>query len=102
MGRAFVNALSPDSVLDVRNLLVLGARLPREASNASNAAVDATAFVSAAAHDYRLAAGSPAVDHGVAVAEVTTDRAGVARPQGTAFDIGAYEMPPKAPRTGRK
>jgi hypothetical protein len=39
-----------------------------------------------------LLAGSPAIDAGVAVAGVTTDQRGVARPQGAAYDIGAYEL----------
>jgi hypothetical protein len=35
--------------------------------------------------------GSPAFDSGETLAEVKTDYAGKARPQGAAFDIGAYE-----------
>jgi hypothetical protein len=38
-----------------------------------------------------LLPGSPAIDAGVPVAGVTTDQRGVARPQGTAPDIGAFE-----------
>jgi hypothetical protein len=34
-----------------------------------------------------------AVDAGIAIATVKTDRVGVARPQGAAYDIGAYERP---------
>jgi parallel beta-helix repeat protein len=47
-------------------------------------------FVNAAAHNFRLQSGSPAIDRGSTVA-VTDDYAGVLRPQGSAFDIGAYE-----------
>ena len=58
-------------------------------------------FVDAANHDLHLRAGSPAIDRGTSVAGVTTDRDGAARPQGLAFDIGAYELggaaPPPAP-----
>jgi hypothetical protein len=79
------------SVLDVRNTLLLGASLPREASGPSNLAVPASAFVNAASHNYQLAAGSRAIDAGVAIAQVTTDRQGTKRPQGKGFDIGAYE-----------
>jgi hypothetical protein len=39
-----------------------------------------------------LLPGSPAIDAGVAVAGVTTDQRGVARPQGVAPDIGAFEL----------
>ena len=38
-----------------------------------------------------LRVGSPAIDHGVCLAGVTTDQRGVIRPQGSACDIGAYE-----------
>jgi hypothetical protein len=49
--------------------------------------------VNAAGHDYALAAGSAPVDAGVTIPAVTMDRAGVARPQGRHFDVGAYERP---------
>jgi hypothetical protein len=77
--------------LDVRNVLFLGstATMPGGLGN-----VQATAafFVNAAAHDYRLAAGSLAIDAGVRTSSVTTDRIGVARPTGTYWDVGAYEF----------
>lgn len=38
-----------------------------------------------------LLAGSPAIDSGVTVTGLTTDARGVARPQGTSYDSGAYE-----------
>ena len=43
-----------------------------------------------------LLAGSPAIDAGVPVAGLTTDARLVSRPQGTAFDSGAYESIPTA------
>jgi len=49
-------------------------------------------LVAPASHDFHLGAQSPAVDHGVSEAAVTTDFDGNARPQGAAFDIGAYEL----------
>jgi len=48
-------------------------------------------FVNAAAGDFRLQAGSPAIDAGVTLAAVPTDRRGIARPQGAAYDLGAEE-----------
>lgn len=59
-------------------------------------------FVNPAAHDYRLKAGSPAIDAGTTLADVTTDLEGKARPIGAAFDIGAYEYgtPPQLFLTG--
>jgi parallel beta-helix repeat protein len=48
-------------------------------------------FVNAAAGDLRLQAGSPAIDAGSTVPLATEDISGVLRPQGSAYDIGAYE-----------
>jgi len=41
-----------------------------------------------------LLPGSPAVDAGIALAGLATDPRGVARPQGAAVDIGAFELVP--------
>jgi hypothetical protein len=41
--------------------------------------------------DFRLAAGSPAIDAGRALPQVTHDADGVRRPQGAGYDLGAYE-----------
>lgn len=48
-------------------------------------------FVNASAGDFGLQAGSPAIDKGMALAEVKTDFTGKARPEGAAYDIGAFE-----------
>lgn len=50
-----------------------------------------TLFVNFAGNDFRLKAGSPAVNAGKTLSQVTDDINGVARPQGGAYDIGAYE-----------
>lgn len=45
-----------------------------------------------APHDFRLSAGSPAVDAGANLTgTVDTDSDGISRPQGGAYDIGAFE-----------
>ena len=88
--RVFQNASAPRASLDVRNLLTLQA-LPDGLGGPSNLAVPVTSFVDAAAHDYHLAVGSPAVDAGEPLREVAIDRDGVERPQGSAYDVGAYE-----------
>jgi len=49
-------------------------------------------FVNPSASDLRLQAASPAVNAGISISAVTIDFAGMARPQGGAFDIGAYEF----------
>jgi beta-glucanase (GH16 family) len=48
-------------------------------------------FVNAAGSDFHLQATSPAKDAGVTVATVTRDHDGILRPQGSGYDIGAYE-----------
>src|SRR5262249_33642294 len=48
-------------------------------------------FVNAAGNDFHLQAGSPARDAGITLSIVTTDYDGIPRPQGVAYDIGAYE-----------
>jgi hypothetical protein len=51
-------------------------------------------FVNAAAHDFRLLASSAAVNAGMTLSSFSTDRNGTPRPQGSAWDIGAYEFTP--------
>ena len=51
-------------------------------------------FVSPGADDYHVQAASPAVDKGTATEAPASDLEGTARPQGAAFDIGAYELCP--------
>lgn len=62
-------------------------------------------FVDIGKGDFRLRPGSPAIDSGIAIG-INKDFAGVARPQGKNYDIGAYELssssgdvaPPVPPR----
>jgi parallel beta-helix repeat protein len=42
--------------------------------------------------DFRLKSGAPCIDAGTTIATVTNDFVGVLRPQGGAYDIGAYEV----------
>jgi hypothetical protein len=46
--------------------------------------------------DLSLLAGSPALDAGTPLAEAVVDYAGITRPQGGAYDIGAFEMAPQS------
>ena len=43
-------------------------------------------------YDFRLTSGSPAIDTGVMLADVPQDYAGLARPQGAGYDLGAFEF----------
>lgn len=46
-----------------------------------------------AAPDFQLQSGSPAIDKGLSIPTITTvDLKGTTRPQGPAYDIGAYEV----------
>jgi len=90
----FQAAASGAAGLEVRNLLVLGTALPAQASHPSNRTAPANAFEDAGQHNYALVSGASAIDSGVAILDVTTDRAGTSRPQGAAFDVGAYEWAP--------
>lgn len=49
-------------------------------------------LVSPSTGDFHLGASSAAVDHGIATS-ATVDIDGNTRPQGSAFDVGAYERP---------
>jgi hypothetical protein len=51
-------------------------------------------FVDPLNADYHLKAGSPAVDNGTSLPQVTVDLEGNARPSGASYDIGAYELTP--------
>jgi parallel beta-helix repeat protein len=57
----------------------------------SRVATPEEVFADVAQDDYRLRAGSPAIDAGIAVSEVASDLDGVSRPQGSRCDIGCYE-----------
>ena len=51
-------------------------------------------FVDETKQDFHPKPGSPLIDEGVTVAEVAVDIEGVTRPQGSAYDVGAYEYCP--------
>jgi hypothetical protein len=51
-------------------------------------------LVSPSTFDFHLQPVSPAIDHGQTIPRVTTDIEATPRPQGAAYDIGAYEWHP--------
>ena len=48
-------------------------------------------FVNPSGGDFHLQSGSPAINAGVSLSEVPQDFEGTVRPQGSAYDIGAFE-----------
>jgi parallel beta-helix repeat protein len=58
-------------------------------------------FANPSGGDFRLQPGSPAIDVGTTIAIVVSDLRGMLRPQGSGFDVGAYEfvtsVPPPMP-----
>jgi hypothetical protein len=88
----FFRAASSTAVgLDVRNVLFFGSSSTMP-GGLGNVQATAAFFINAAAHDYRLAPGSPAIDAGISISSVSRDRLGVPRPQGAYWDVGAYEF----------
>lgn len=90
-GKYFVNIGSlPVTLSAPNNLWFGGGTAP---SFATNSQTGDPKFVSAGTGNFRLLAGSAAIDNGSAAvnALVTTDFDGNARPQGVAPDIGAFE-----------
>jgi len=62
-------------------------------------------FVNSGAANFRLQSSSPAINNGVVLSETSPDYDGVTRPQGTAYDMGAFEFvggvaPDTTPPTG--
>ena len=50
-------------------------------------------FIDSTRFDFRLRSGGPAIDSALEVPGLVTDFDGVLRPQGLAYDIGAFEFP---------
>ena len=92
---------------DTSNLIVRNNIFYNNGSNINNSSGSTTVsnnltadprFVNAGAGDFHLQAGSPAIDTGMTVSEITTDLDKTPRPQGGRFTIGAYEYTDRAPR----
>ncbi len=83
--------------IDLRNFLILGAlpepltQFPANFPGSNRLSTSASSFVDVSVDDYHLDSRSPAIDAGVEIREVSSDRDGVPRPQGSFYDVGAYE-----------
>ena len=58
-------------------------------------------FVDASLNNFHLQVTSVAINAGVTLLEVPTDISGILRPQGSAYDIGAYEFVSSQPKSQR-
>ena len=92
----FWAAQAKRSIPDIRNLLVTGDQLPRQALGRSNLTVSIDVFRDGPSGDYHLLAGTPPIDAGVPLPAVPVDRSGHSRPQGAHYDIGADEYSAQA------
>ncbi len=61
-------------------------------SSSSNNLTANPLFVNAGGKNFHLQSGSPAIDTGLTISGIGTDFDGISRPQGSNFDIGAYEF----------
>jgi parallel beta-helix repeat protein len=59
-------------------------------------------FTNAGSEDFTLQAGSSAINVGLTIGTITTDFAGTTRPQGAAYEIGAYEFTESSGGGGRR
>lgn len=94
----FVNNLIAAPRASQPYVALAGGTSVTQTTHLHTATVAAAGFVDATNGDYALAGTSAAVDAGTSTAAhgVTTDFAGASRPQGSAYDIGAYEYLPPA------
>jgi hypothetical protein len=61
------------------------------ATSAGNTTNSNPVFVNTLGYDFHLQPSSPAIDQGLTITSLLTDYENVTRPQGTGYDIGAYE-----------
>ena len=68
-----------------------------EGLNSINESDPSILAVSPSSGDFYLKSGSPAIDKGISIGSFSDDYAGISRPQGSAWDIGAYEYVEASP-----
>ncbi len=90
-GESYFTQNSPTSGINGTNNLCDGVGGCPSVMNTAGLTVDPQ-FVNLSGHDFHLKSSSPAVDAGVTISGLKTDIDGIARPQGSAFDIGASEF----------
>jgi len=83
--------LTPYAAAQIKNNIAYLAGAGFSGGTQENNLTTNPSFVDADAANFRLQSGSMAIDAGMTVPGVTVDYAGTPRPQGAAYDIGAYE-----------
>ena len=92
-----IQIYNPNTNAVVRNNIIIGSNGPAvddqgSGSIISNNTTVAQNFVNVNAGDFHLLSGSTAIDAGVTLSISSTDKDGISRPQGSNYDIGAYEF----------
>src|SRR5262249_16944847 len=94
---AYNNSLNQDGSADIGGFNLSGSVISNNLCGQTNSAPGACAvvgnpnFIDSATGDFHLQGGSPAIDAGVTLIQAATDIVGTPRPQGAAYDIGAFE-----------
>jgi len=81
-----------NSSLVLQNNLYWPKPLRLEKVSDSSPVIGDPRFVNPGGKDFHLLPGSAAIDKGIPLAEVSFDKDGIKRPQGTAPDLGAFEF----------
>lgn len=82
-----INAASDYNATDLSSF---GSKYPSSATHSKTNLVFANQFQNTT-NDFRLLPGSDLIDAGTAISGITTDVVGTTRPQGSSYDIGAWE-----------
>jgi Right handed beta helix region len=85
------SADATSTVVGQKNLLYIPSKIISQLTYPNDLVNLNPQFVNLATFDLHLRTNSAAIDRGATLSTVTTDRDGVPRPQGSAWDIGAYE-----------
>jgi hypothetical protein len=92
------SADAASSVVGSKNLLFISSKTIDQSAFPNDIVNKDPLFVSFVSKNYRIRAGSPAINAAATLPEFNYDLNGTSRPQGPAWDIGAYEYPVNASR----
>lgn len=89
---AVANRMALVDDMGVTSFMTLAQWQAQQSQDAASVLASTAMFVSSVSEDFRLSAGSAAIDAGEARPDVATDRVGTTRPQGNGWDIGSDEF----------